>query len=152
MPRAAGKGLRNLLDKLDNDRIVEAIRSAESRSTGEIRVHISGRKVKDVQAAAARRFEKLGMAATRQRNGVLLYVAPRVARFAVLGDTAIHDKCGDDFWREVAGAVETEFRGGRFTEGIVRGVERLGEVLAQHFPPPAGQADANELPDRPTWG
>jgi uncharacterized membrane protein len=150
VPRAAGKGLRNLLSKLDHDRIAAAIGAAESRSTGEIRVHISGRKVKDVQAAAARRFDKLGMAATREHNGVLVYVAPRVRRFAVVGDAGIHERCGDEFWKEVAGVVETEFRGGRFTEGIVRGVERLGAVLAEHFPRPAGGSDVNELPDRPS--
>ena len=92
-----------------------------------------------------RRFELLGMTNTAERNGVLIYIAPRARQFRILGDTAIHEKCGDDFWKEVAAAMEEHFRKGEFTEGVVAGIERVGEVLARHFP--RRPDDRNELPN-----
>ena len=85
------------------------------------------------------------MTKTDGRNGVLIYIAPRARQFRILGDTAIHEKCGDEFWKEVASAMEASFRKGEFTEGVVAGVERVGEVLARHFPRHAD--DRNELPN-----
>ena len=63
---------------------------AERRSSGEIRVLVSRRKVEDALATAQREFLRLGMAKTRQRNGVLLYFAPLSQRFAIVGDTGVH--------------------------------------------------------------
>jgi uncharacterized membrane protein len=139
--------LKRFLDRLDRDRIVRAIQAAESRSRGEIRVHASNRAVVDAQKAAAKQFEKLGMAGTAEGTGVLIFVAPLSRNFAVLGDHGIHAKCGAELWREVAAAMEQDFRAGRFGEGVVRAVERAGDVLAEHFPRPEGVADKDELPN-----
>lgn len=139
---------KTFLGTLDHDRIVAAIRTAEAKSHAEVRVHVSDQAVDDVEAAAARQFESLGMTKTEGRNGVLVYVAPRSQKFAVLGDRAIHECCGPDFWKEVAAATEQDFRAGRFCDGIIKGVTRLGDVLAIHFPREKGRKDVNELPDQ----
>jgi uncharacterized membrane protein len=151
---------RSFLDTLDHDRIVKAIQDAEARSRGEVRVHVFRQAVQDVQpntspvaavqSAAARQFEALGMTRTAERNGVLLFVAPVSQTFAVIGDEGIHARCGPDFWKDVAAAMETDFRAGRYTDGIVKGVARVGEALATHFPRQEGTADTNELPDEVT--
>ncbi|PYQ21815.1 MAG: hypothetical protein DMF81_14265 [Acidobacteria bacterium] len=134
------------MGRLDHDRIVQAIRAAEVRSRGEVRVHVTHQAVRDVERAAAAQFEKLGMTATAERSGVLVFVAPSSQRFAVVGDKGIHERCGEGFWKEVASAMEDDFRAGRFTDGIVKGVARASDALAEHFPR-AGGADLNELPD-----
>jgi uncharacterized membrane protein len=139
---------RGFVDRLDDQRIVQAIRDAESRSRGEIRVHVSGQEVQDPRQAAARTFERLGMAGTAERNGVLVFVAPRSQSFSVIGDAGIHDRCGEAFWTEIAATMQEEFRAGRFTDGIVKAVGRAGAALAEHFPRVAGRDDRNELPDR----
>ena len=139
--------LKRFLDRLDRDGIVRAIQAAESRSRGEIRVHASHRAVVDAQKAAAEQFEKLGMAGTAEGTGVLIFVAPLSRNFAVLGDHGIHAKCGTELWREVAAAMEKDFRAGRFGEGIVKAIERAGDVLAEHFPRRDGVADVDELPN-----
>ena len=131
--------------QFDSDRIVQAIAAAEAKTSAEIRVHVTRRVPKDLEERALRRFQKLGMTNTADRNGVLVYIAPRARQFRILGDVAIHAKCGDEFWRAVAAAMEGHFRKGEFTEGVLRGVERLGEELAQHFPRAA--TDRNELPN-----
>jgi uncharacterized membrane protein len=129
---------------------VKAIGEAEGRSRGEVRVHVSAQAVDDPEKAAARQFESLGMTKTAERNGVLLFVAPASQAFAVVGDRGIHERCGPDFWRDVASAVGADFKAGRYTDGIVKGVTRLGDALALHFPRQAGTADTNELPDKVT--
>ena len=140
--------MRHFLSKLDSDRIVKAIAEAEKRSSGEVRVHVTRRKPDNLEDRAKRRFELLGMTKTAQRNGVLIYIAPNLRRFHILGDSAIHEKIGDAFWKETAAEIEVHFRKGDFTEGIVRGIAIVGEVLAAHFPRSAG--DVNELPDEVT--
>ena len=128
--------------KLDDQRIVEAIAKAEAGTTGEIRVFISPHAVEDVVAAAQLEFERLGMKATKDRNGALLYFAPVSQRFAIVGDQGIHERCGDHFWEEVKDGMQPLLRQGEFTEAVLVGVGLLGGVLAQHFP---GDGGENEL-------
>ena len=130
------------------------IRAAELATTGQIHVHVSHRSVKDAAASAAKEFRRLGMQRTQDRNAVLIYVAPRSRAFAVYGDAGVHARCGDDFWRAVVADMEDDLGQGRLTEGILKGVDRLGATLAEHFPRgSAGEAEnegANEVPDEPT--
>ena len=141
---------KSFLGALDHERIVKAIQDAEARSRGEVRVHVSQKAVPDAERAAARQFEVLGMTQTAERNGVLLFVAPVSQTFAVVGDEGIHARLGAEFWKDVAAAVEVDFRAGRFTDGIVKGVARVGDALATHFPRTDGAADRNELADEVT--
>jgi len=135
------------LKELDHARIVAAIAAAEAGCRAEIRVHVSNEAVLDAQKAAVTQFEKLGMTATRERNGVLIYVAPASRKLAIIGDLGIHQHCGPGFWRETAATMEAEFREGRFTDGIVAGVTGAGLALATHFPRGTHPPDVNELPD-----
>jgi uncharacterized membrane protein len=132
---------------LDDEKIVAAIREAEARSRGEIRVHVAEHEVTEPQAEAARVFDELGMADTAEHNGVLLFVAPESQSITVLGDRGAHERCGDAFWAKVVEAIRDEFRAERFTEGIVAGVRTVGDALALHFPRRPGEVDRNELPD-----
>jgi len=133
------------LPKIDHARIVDAIAAAERKTSGEIRVVVSRRKIPAPVAEAQHQFERLGMTATRHRNGVLILLAPRSRTFAVIGDTAVHKECGDEFWQKIAAAMSEKFRRGEFTDGVVHGIERAGALLAAHFP--RAPDDRNELPD-----
>lgn len=131
--------------EIDHARVVAAIQAAERRTSGEVRVLVARHQADDPVAAAAGHFERLGMTATQARNGVLIFVAPKSRTFAVIGDTGVHEKCGEAFWRELAATMEAQFRRGEFTAGLVHGIERAGELLAEHFP--RGADDRNELAD-----
>jgi uncharacterized membrane protein len=135
------------LAAIDEPRIVEAIREAEARSRGEIRVHVAEGGVSDPRRAAEADFERLGMAATAERNGVLILVAPESQSFAVIGDRGIDEKLAAGFWDALAASLRDEFRAGRFTDGLVTLVARVGDELERHFPRRTGDRDANELPD-----
>jgi uncharacterized membrane protein len=136
---------QEFFSKLEHDEIVAAIRKAESKMCGEIRVFVSRKERHDPVASAKHRFEKLGMTKTKERNGVLIYLAPRVRKFAIIGDVAIHQKCGEGFWKDVAQEMTEHFRKSEFTSGIVHGIHRAGALMASHFPRQAG--DANQLSD-----
>jgi uncharacterized membrane protein len=137
---------RKMLAQVDAARVTEAIRRAELRTSGEIRVSVARLFWGNVYRAATRAFERLGMDRTRDRNGVLVFVVPARRRFVILGDTGIHEKVGQAFWERVTGAVSERFRNADFTGGLVRGIEMIGEELATHFPYDAA-TDKNELPD-----
>jgi uncharacterized membrane protein len=135
------------IEQLRENEIVAAIRAAEQKTSGEVRVFISRQQtVDDPVASAQAEFNRLGMANTRDRNGVLIYLAPGPCKFAVIGDTGIHARCGQAFWQELAGSMSARFHAGEFTEGIVQGINRAGELLAVHFP--RRPDDIDELPDR----
>jgi uncharacterized membrane protein len=137
--------MKSLLQAADHERIVAAIAEAEKRSSGQIRVHLHHRSVRDPMAAAKTVFERLGMTKTAEKNGALVFVAPKSRNFAILGDSGIHEKCGDGFWREAADAMSAHFRRGDFAGGIVATIGKLGDALAAHFPRREGTV--NELPD-----
>jgi uncharacterized membrane protein len=120
--------------RLHHDGLVDAIRQAEEKTTGEIRVIVSHKHVETPVSEAQKEFIRLGMDRSQGRNGVLIFVAPRSHTFAVIGDKAVHEKCGDEFWQKLAEAMTGYFRKSEFTEGIVHGVKKAGELLAEHFP------------------
>jgi uncharacterized membrane protein len=137
---------REFLSNLEHDRIVQAIRNAESKTSGEIRVLIQrGKLNSDPFVAAQKKFHRLGMHKTRERNAVLIFVAPRVHKFAVIGDKAIHEKCGDQFWQRVVEKMRTHFQNEKFSDALVEAVEEISEALASDFP--RTREDTNELPD-----
>ena len=132
---------------LDDVRIAAAIKEAEERSRGEIRVHVAEGPVEDARAAARADFSRLGMTETAERNGVLILVAPESRSYAVVGDEGIDDRCGEGFWTSVVEAMHEDFQAERFTEGIVAAVTLVGNELVRHFPRRPGEVDTNELPD-----
>jgi uncharacterized membrane protein len=147
-PAPAGNEMRTkeFVSKLDHDRIVQAIRDVEAKTSAEVRVYIQRGKLDgDALAAAQARFQKLGMDQTQERNAVLVFVAPRAHKFAVVGDKAIHERCGEQLWQSVVDRMRAHFQEERFGEALVEAIEEVGKALAAHFP--KRSTEANELPD-----
>src|SRR5947207_13685834 len=135
-----------LLRELEHDRIVSAIKAAESKTSGQIRVFLQrGKFEEDALERAQKKFFLLGMHKTRERNAILILVAPRVQKFAVVGDEGVHQKCGELFWQELVDKMRAHFLREEFTEALVEGIESAGQLLARYFPKTAGST--NELPD-----
>ena len=125
---------------------MDEIRRAEERTSGEIRVHLDCCAQKSALEKAKQVFAKLGMAKTRHRNGVLIYLATDHKKFAILGDEGIHRVVPDDYWETVKNTMQERFREGKMCEGICLGVREIGEKLKAYFPFEKG--DINELPDQ----
>jgi len=138
--------IKDFISKLDENRIVAAIASAEMKTSGEIRVSISPRTPSDILDEAEADFKRAGMHQTKERNGVLLLVTPKVRKFALYGDVGIHHKCGEAFWNRLRDQVLEHFKRENFTPAIVDAVATIGEELAKHFP--RGPDDRNELSNK----
>ena len=137
---------KDFLSRLDHDRIVSAIKAAEAKTFGEICVYIQrGELDGDALAEAQAKFRRLGMEKTGERNGILIFVAPRARKFAVAGDEGIHARCGAEFWDRVVDAMRAHFLNSNFTDALVEAIEEGGRLLARHFPKTG--APQNELPD-----
>jgi uncharacterized membrane protein len=134
----------------EQKRIVEEIHKAEERTSGEIRVHLDRHSGEDVLKKAQRIFYQLGMARTKDRNGVLIYLATDHRKFAIVGDEGIHRVVPENYWVEVKKEMQKHFREEKFFAGICRAIQQIGEKLQAHFP--AEKAGANELPDEISEG
>jgi uncharacterized membrane protein len=138
---------REFLSKVEHDRIVLAIRNAEAKTSGEIRVFIQRGKLNaDPLVLAQKKFHQLRMHTMRERNAVLIFVAPRAHKFAVVGDKAIHEKCGDEFWQRIVDGMRVHFQNEKFSHALVEAINEIGKLLAAHFP--RRPTPTNELPDQ----
>ncbi len=131
--------------------IVEAIEQAERQTSGEIRVHVEWECKGSPLDRAARIFAMLKMHKTKLRNGVLFYLSLKDHKFAILGDVGINVKVPENFWDTIKEAMLAEFKEGRLTEGLVKGIGMAGEQLSAHFPFDPN-TDTNELSDEISFG
>jgi uncharacterized membrane protein len=125
--------------------IRDAIKEAEGETSGEIRVHIETKLSGNVLDRAAWIFNKIGMHATENRNGVLFYLAVRNKKFAIIGDGGINEKVPENFWDKIKNVLQKHFNSGNYTEGLIAGILMAGKQLKEHFP--HKRDDVNELPD-----
>ena len=96
------------------------------------------RAVTVFRAAAERR--------TEGRTGILIYLSMGERRAEIVADEAILKVTDEHTWGEAMAALLVEVRGGRPADGIVAAIERVGAVLAEHFP--RSEGDVNEIPDK----
>jgi uncharacterized membrane protein len=137
------------LSQKDLDAISFAVSEAESRTAGEIRVHIAHGLLpfEKPRARAIREFFRLGMDKTRDRTGVLLFLVLKKHRFEIVADQGIHSRVADGTWEQIARSVEKSIREDGLARGICQGVQQIGDVLAQHVPRQADDQDelSNEV-------
>ena len=137
--------LDDLLPRADQERVAAAIRDAESRTSGEIKVHLDERCPGDAMERAKALFAALGLTRTAACNGVLVYLAVRDRKYAILGDSGIHGAAGPAFWDEAAARMRACFARGALGDGLCAAIAAVGERLAAAFPRRAD--DQNELSD-----
>lgn len=140
----------NILSAKQDKRIVEAIKTAELNTSGEIKVHIETHCKGDIEIRSIKVFNKLKLHETKLRNGVLIYLATKDHKFAILGDEGINKLVGENFWNDVRDIMAAHFREGRFTEGLEEGIMRCGEKLKDFFP--YQNDDINEISDEISYG
>lgn len=136
---------RTFFSAEEKDDIKMAIQNAELNTSGEIRVHIENTCEGDVMDRVSYVFGKLKMHQTKLRNGVLIYLAVRNRKFAIIGDAGINAVVGNDFWDTAKQAMLIHFRENQFAQGLIEAITMAGEQLKKHFPYQTD--DVNELPD-----
>lgn len=131
------------LTKPQEQEIVLAIGVAEKNTSGEIRVHIELENPSVALDRAKEVFRKLNMEHTKDRNGVIIYVALKNKQFAIYGDEGINKKVPSDFWDSTKDTIAHHFKKGDFKQGLIDGILKAGEQLKMHFP--HQKEDTNEL-------
>ena len=126
--------LEDFLSEHEEKEIVEAIRLAECKTSGEIRVHIESSSQNNIEQHVLEVFHLLKMDNTRLQNGVLIYVAVKEKSFAIYGDKGINGVVSDDFWDLTKDIILAHFKAGNYRKGLIEGVLKTGEQLEAHFP------------------
>ncbi len=134
------------------EKIVGAIKAAEKRTSGEVRVYVE-RHCRFVNSLdrAIEIFYGLKMEATAQRNGVLVYVALKDRQLAIFADEGIYVKVGKEFWHNEVRTMLSHFNKENYADGISQVILDIGEILSAHFPYD-DKGDKNELPDEIVFG
>lgn len=134
--------------------IEKAVTTVEARHAGEVRFVVeTALDFGDLWAGRTPRqralelFGRLGIWDTEHNNGVLIYLLMSEHDVEIIADRGIASRVSSEEWEEVCRTMERHFREGRFLEGSVAGIERVGDLLARHFPNDGG--DRNEQPNRP---
>lgn len=140
----------NLFTAGQKESIAAAVRSAEQGTSAEIRVHIENRCKDDVMDRAVDVFSKLGMNRTAQRNGILIYLAVKDHKAAIIGDVNVNRYVSHDFWLECYAAMKRHFADEDFSGGLCAAIAMIEKELASHFPHRSD--DVNELPDDISFG
>ncbi len=138
------------LNSFEEKQVLEAIAKAELNTSGEIRVHIDKWCKTDPLFKAKNLFGHLKMDQTKQRNGVLIYIAKEEHKFAIVGDTGINSRVPIDFWDSTKDKMQAKFTPGEFVLGICTGIEEVGRQLKEIFPYQSD--DENELPNEISYG
>ncbi|MES2799236.1 MAG: TPM domain-containing protein [Bacteroidota bacterium] len=136
--------------EVEKTAIVNAIRTAEQLTSGEVRVHIDELCEGDALDRAVAIFHKLGMSKTAERNAVLIYLALDDKKFAIIGDKGINAVIPPHFWDDERDLMISYFKKDQFIEGLVEGILKVGEQLRAFFPHQSD--DKNELDNDITFG
>lgn len=136
---------KNFFTASEQDLIVKAIKEAELNTSGEIRVHIENYCFGNSITKAEKIFLKLGMQNTKDKNGILIYIAAVSHKIAIVGDKGIHEKLGKAYWDKIVNGIVTSFRTENKADGLAKGIIDCGEQLRHYFPYQSN--DSNELND-----
>lgn len=139
--------IEEFLTAKEEEEVVEAIRQAEKKTSGEIRVHIEKSSKGDIWKRAMEVFHLLKMDNTKEDNGVLIYVAIDDRNFVIYGDKGINEVVPNDFWESTKDEIVAEFKKGNFKQGLINGITRAGHELQVHFPW-SEDSDENQLSDK----
>jgi uncharacterized membrane protein len=141
---------KDFFSMTEQEEIRLAIQNAELDTSGEIRVHVENSCKGDVLDRAAYVFKQLGMEKTGLRNGVLIYLAIKHRKFAIIGDKGINSVVPAGFWDAIQIEMMDSFRRNEFSAGLCKAIAGVGENLKKYFP--YQKDDVNELSDDISFG
>ena len=125
---------KKFLSETESAKINSAIKEAEGKTSGEIKLVIVRHCWGKIETKAAKIFRELGLNKTKERNCVLILFIVTNHEFLIHGDQGIHDRVGQGFWDDVRDKMVVAFKQDEFSEGISQGVSLIGEKLSRFFP------------------
>jgi uncharacterized membrane protein len=142
--------LSKYLTEKDLGKIKDEVAKVELSTSGEIRLSLREKrsfweKLYQPHELAVKDFEKLGMANTKDKTGIMVFIIFGERYYDVLADEGIYARIPDKTWIELEAKLKDEFAQGKFLHGILHVIKKMGKVLSKEFPRKAD--DVNELPD-----
>ncbi len=151
--------VRRALPEAALKRIEDRVAASEKRHTGEIRVCVEAglpwsylwRRL-TARDRAVTLFGKLRVWDTAANNGVLIYLLLAEHAIEIVADRGLNAHVSHAQWQSIVHGMREAFRAGRFEDGLNAAVDAVDALLARHFPLAEGEANPNELPNRPIVG
>ena len=145
---------RRIFPQAALDLIEQAIKVGEATHSGQVRFvvegSLDGKPLFSGQSARERAldiFSHLRIWDTAHNNGVLIYLLLADRDVEIVADRGIDAKVGAAGWDKICKAMESDFKRGNFSGGVIRGIQAVSQQLATYFP--RHGAGPNELPDKP---
>lgn len=142
---------KTLLSDSEKQLLVAAIKAAEEKTVGEIKVHIDNYCAGDVLIKAQSLFDKLKMYETKERTGVLIYIACKDKKMAILGDQGIHKIVRDQYWNNLVQQCIQYFKEEQYFLGLQHALQEVSVVLHEHFPS-TSTSNHNEISNDISFG
>ncbi len=152
--------LRRTITPALRARLLQHIQQCEHGHTGQIRIVIESglpttylwRRATMpalVRQRALALFGKLQVWDTEHNNGVLVYLLLAERAIEIVADRGLDRQLSAADWQAILQPMQLAFRAGHYEQGLQAGLNALASQLRHHFPRPADQSQANELPDAP---
>ncbi len=140
------------------DRVAAAIAAGELQHHGEVCFAVESALhwrdvIRGVMANNRARdaFARLRVWDTAANNGVLVYLLLADQRIEIVADRGLRGLVSDEQWRGVCHLLEERLRSGDHADAVVAAINEVSQLLALHFPPVAGVAGEDELPNQPVF-
>jgi len=135
--------MAKFLTKEEKKALVACISETEKLTDGEIKIHLEKKCSGDVNARAFEVFQMLELYKTQNRIGVLIYVAVKDHKIAIIGDEGIHRVVPENFWDNTLSGIISFLKTGANLSALEYGVKEVGRKLQEFFPCTDG--NKNEL-------
>jgi putative membrane protein len=113
-----------------------------------VRVRLLPRRARRAAAhrVAMDQFVQRGIARTKDRSGILIFVSLAEHYARIIADDGIAARVPQPEWQAAIDALLSHMKNGRIADGFIAAIGACGDVLATHFP--AGGKNPDGLPDR----
>lgn len=132
--------------------IRSAIEGVERGTVGEIVLSLRYKrtwleKLYTPHELAWKDFNRLGVANTKERTGVMIFIIFGERYYDIIADEGIFTKIPDSIWNEMEATLTEEFKKENYAAGILALIKTMGDILCTEFPCRAGADNDNELSD-----
>lgn len=127
-----------------------ALDEVERNTVGEIVLSVRDKrkwleKLYTQHELAWRDFNRLGVANTKERTGVLIFILFEEKYYDIIADEGIYSKISDKIWNKIEVQLKEEFQNSNYSAGILSLIQKIGKVLAKEFPTRAGADNTDEI-------
>ncbi|RME19130.1 MAG: TPM domain-containing protein [Bacteroidetes bacterium] len=129
------KSAKTFFSEIEQQKIIQSIQDAEKETTAEIRVHIENICFGNPLKRAEKIFLQQNMHVTKERNGVLFYMAVWNRKLAIIGDKGIYEKVPPKEWDTLVRQLITSFKNNENKcETLCQCIKTIGQWLTTYFP------------------